>query len=154
MITQERLKDVLNYDSESGIFTWKKKTNRNILIGSVAGAGHSGGYITISIDGKRYYAHRLAWLYVYGTWPDSQIDHVDNNKINNKISNLRDVCAGLNSQNKIRCQRNNSTGMLGVARCSNSNKFAAYICTNGSKKYLGIFETKELAHQAYLKAKR
>ena len=107
MITQKRLKEVLDYDPCSGLFTRKCKSKKQPFgkgsqkdIGSVCGTQDAKGYIGISIDGKRYAAHRLAWLYVTGCWPSDQIDHINRVKSDNRACNIRDVPQLINLINK------------------------------------------------------
>jgi hypothetical protein len=108
--------------------------------------------------GKRYYAHRLAWLYEYGEFPEKIIDHIDGNRTNNSIHNLRDVSQALNSQNQKEARIDNGTGYLGVTfdKRPRTAKYRARIGITGCAKRicLGYFETPELAHLAYLDAKR
>jgi len=152
MVTQARLHEILSYDPETGIFTWKCRVSRTAA-GSVAGTVRANGYLRIKFDRSLFYAHRLAWLYVYGTVPIGYIDHIDGNPGNNAISNLRDVSQLINAQNIRRPKSHNkSTGVLGVNK--NGSKFRAKICVNGLHKHLGCFLTPEEAHEAYLKAKR
>ena len=89
-LTAERLREVMSYDPETGVLTWRKKTGRKgrVVVGRAAGNYDPDGYICVRIDRKNYKAHRLAWLYVYGTWPDNRIDHIDGIKDNNAITNL------------------------------------------------------------------
>lgn len=141
MITQERLKQVLRYDPETGTFTRIRK-GVNPKVGSI----NSWGYLLIRVDGRSYLAHRLAWLYVNGKFPSGQIDHVDRNKLNNRIDNLRDVNDSDNKQNRegkgwVRLDKN-------LAR-----PYMAQIRTNGRDRHLGYFATPEEAHRAYLDAK-
>ena len=143
-----RLRDALDYDPDTGIFRWRISTNRRIVIGSIAGCLFR-GVIQIKFDGGCYRAHRLARLHVYGHWPKQQIDHKNGNPADNRISNLRDVSAVVNRQNIHRPQRRNKLGLLGVSVCSNSNKFRARV----GHDYLGIFDTPQEAHSAYLRAK-
>lgn len=153
-ITQERLKEVLDYDSQTGIFTYRifvKGSGRKI--GEVAGCVTE-RYVVINVDKQRYYAHRLAWFYVNGVWPEFEIDHKDTIKINNSIDNLRDVTHVGNNQNKIKAKRNNKTGFLGVSYDKQRKRFVAQIKINGKQTTLGRFLTTEEAHQAYLCAKR
>jgi hypothetical protein len=155
MLTQSRLKELLHYCAETGVFTWIAKPNRNIVIGSIAGAIHSHGYIHVNVDGKRYYAHRLAWFYVNGCWPKFEIDHINLDKKDNRIVNLRDITHGENLHNLRSPQRNNKTSnLIGASFHSGAGKFVASIGLKGKTKYLGLFETAELAHQAYLNAKK
>ena len=151
MLTQERLKELLHYDPDTGIFTRMTSTG-GVKIGSVAGANHSRGYLQCSIDGKLYLCHRLAWLYITGEFPLDQIDHISGNKKDNRILNLRDVNNTTNQQNIKTCKSNNKLVVLGVH--SSRGKFKAEIRINGKKKQLGHFQTPELANAAYLEAKR
>ena len=96
--------------------------------------------------------HRLAWLYVYGEWPHQQIDHIDGNKLNNRIENLRDVSPYANNENLHNPKKHNSTGVLGVRK--RGNKYHSRIVVNGIEKHLGTFPTAAIAHQAYIDAKR
>ena len=152
-LTQQRLKEVVTFDDTTGIFIRKLKAKRAV-IGRTLGYKKSNGYIALSIDGQKYFAHRLAWLYVYGEFPKNDIDHIDGNRTNNKIENLRDVPRTENLQNiKIAKSHNKSTGILG-AYLHTSGKFMSRIKVNKKDIYLGLFESAEQANQAYLKAKQ
>ena len=152
-LTKERLKEVVTFDDTTGIFVRKLKAKRAV-VGRTLGYKKSNGYIALSIDGQKYFAHRLAWLYVYGEFPKNDIDHIDGNRTNNKIKNLRDVSRTENLQNiKIAKSHNKSTGILG-AYLHMSGKFMSRIKVNKKDVYLGLFETAEQANQAYLKAKQ
>lgn len=154
MITQEQLCDLLDYNDMTGDFTWKKSPSRNVKKNSVAGSVTKTGYMAIKVLGNSYLAHRLAWLYVYGKWPKENIDHVDTNRTNNAIANLREATAIENGQNRQRHQVNNATGLLGVFRLKDRKNWRAQIKVNRKQIYLGVFETAQEAHQAYLTAKR
>lgn len=157
MLTQEFLKEHFHYDPESGLFTVIKLTNgnRRSKIGSVVGSNHNCGYVSIRINKKLYLAHRLAWLYMYGCFPDKQLDHINGVRTDNRICNLRNADDSLNQQNRKKAQSNNKTSnLLGVNFEKHINKFRARIQYNGKQKHLGIFDTKEEAHEAYLNAKR
>lgn len=152
MLTQERLKELLDYDPDTGIFLWKV-SRYSECIGKEAGSvAITDGYRRIALDGKKYLAHRLAWLFVYGVWPTNQIDHIDHNKSRNKISNLRDVTNGENQQNQIKPQKHNHAGKLGVRH--RNGKYQAQIKIDGKSKHLGSYSTADEAHLAYLQAKR
>ena len=152
-LTQNRLKELLHYDAESGIFTRLTRAGRE-HIGSVAGrVPNIDGYKSIMLEGSRYQAHRLAWLYVTGAWPEGDIDHINGNKVDNMISNLRDVTRSVNMENQRRSRSDGSTGLLGVTM-DPGGKARAQIMVQGRRKYLGLFKTPELAHAAYLDAKR
>lgn len=145
-----RLKCLLHYNPYTGIFKWVSKPNRRIPIGSVAGV-ESKKRIQIRIDGKVYRAHRLAWLYMYGSWPSYEIDHKNGDSTDNRIDNLRDVPHQLNLQNKKRANKSSSTGIPGVTKATNQNRgYRARI----NKFHLGTFETISEARSAYLDAKR
>lgn len=150
MLTQELVKEHLDYDPLTGIFLWKKPTNRNVIKGVVAGATDGLGYRTIAILGKRYMAHRLAWIYVHGTLP-KQIDHINMVRDDNRIANLRPATNAENNWNR-KVQSNNRSGYKGVTYHKQTKKFHAKICANGIKKSLGYYGTAEEAHQAYVKA--
>lgn len=152
MLTQARLKEFLSYDPDTGIFTWIKQRSRSTP-GSIAGCDDGRGYVVFQLDRKRHYAHRLAWLYVYGYIPGLEIDHMDGCKSNNRISNLRDVSSQINRQNLRKATaRNVSTGVLGVRMLK--GKYLSQITIDGKDRHLGTFDSPEDAHKAYLKAKR
>mgnify|MGYP000037034139 CR=1 FL=1 len=154
MLTQERLKELLHYDPDTGLFTWIKSTNTSIKINSVAGGKTSRGYIQIRADKKLYLAHRLAWLYFYGNFPESFLDHVNEKPSDNRISNLRLATHQENGHNKSTPHKNNTSGFLGVTWQKLNKKWLAQIRLNGKRKHLGLFNTPESAHKAYLEAKR
>lgn len=148
-ITQEELKELLEYDELTGEFT--NKTDRNHLAkkGMKAGSANTDGYIAISLEGKKYYAHRLAWLYMYGTIPESNLDHIDRDTGNNRISNLR-VCD--HSKNTFNSIKNDTTYYRGVAK--NHNNYKARIYVEGKYIELGTYSTPEEASIVYeIKAK-
>jgi hypothetical protein len=151
-LTVARLRDVLHYELCTGTFVWNISTGYRAVVGALAGSVSPKGYLKIGIDKHVYYAHQLAWLYVFEQWPKLQIDHVDGNRLNNQISNLRDVSKYVNAQNQRRAQNRSKTGLLGVSLCGDSYRTDIFI--NKKNKYLGLFSTPELAHAAYLEAKR
>lgn len=106
------------------------------------------------IDKQNHLAHRLAWLYVMGTWPIAHIDHIDGCRTNNAFVNLRDADRKTNAQNTRTAHRDNSSGLLGVSFDSKRKKFSAGIWADGGRKHLGRYETAEAAYAAYLAAKR
>ena len=151
-LTSKRLHEVLSYDPCSGVFSWNVGRRGTAGPGSVAGTSWGGRYINIRIDGQSHQAHRLAWFYVNNVWPDGDIDHIDGNKKNNRIENLRSVTRTVNQQNIRKAYSGNKCGMLGVYR--QKNRWIAEIVVNGIRNRLGSFDTPELAHHAYLNAKR
>jgi len=152
ILTQECLKELLHYDPDTGIFTWKVSKGAS-RAGAVAGFLNK-GYSRIRIDGNYYSSHRLAWLYVNNIWPDDQIDHINGIKLDNRICNLRMATNAENQQNYHLPKANNKSGFLGVSLHKPSKKFMATIRINGIKKNLGYFSSAEEAHDAYLEAKR
>jgi HNH endonuclease/AP2 domain len=113
-LSQQRLKELLHYDPESGEFTRITQVSSNAFVGSQAGWRELSGYFRIMIDRKKYMSHRLAWLYVYGSFPKRLIDHIDGNPSNNKISNLRECTASENGRNqKMSCK--NTSGVNGIS---------------------------------------
>lgn len=145
-LTQELLKKFLDYNPDTGIFTWKARYITNIKVGSIAG-GVQGtlpdkGYRVITLLGTNYSAHRLAWLYVYGNFPDKQIDHINHNRDDNRIANLREVSNHTNMKNKSK-YTTNTTGYSGVEQ--HGNNWKARIGVNGTKVLLGVFRTIEEA---------
>jgi hypothetical protein len=154
MLTQEYVRAHLNYNPITGIFT--NITNRapTIRSGTIAGCKHSEGYIVIKLQGKAYKAHRLVWLYVHGSWPKEQIDHINGIKDDNMISNLREATNRQNQQNQKNPKKSNRSGYLGVSYRKDCGRWRATLYYNGHNKSLGDFETPELANEAYITAKR
>lgn len=144
----ERLREVLSYDPETGIFRWNIRPNTRIRVGAIAGRIHRDGHRIICIAGRQFYAHRLAFFYVHGRWP-TLIDHKDRNPDNNRIDNLREATPAQNAANS---RRRNLSGFRGAYFYA--GKFNASIAVNGRAKHLGRFNTAEEAHFAYLKAAR
>lgn len=150
MLTQKYLKSILKFDQTTGNFYWKVK-KPNVIIGELANNISKNGYVRISIDGKRYYAHRLAWLYVYGKYPSKNIDHINRIKTDNRIANLREVTQLENAQNaSLRKNKNNQ--LRGIALYKKTNKYRARIRHNGKEIYLGYFLTEDEAYKAYQQA--
>lgn len=147
MLTQDLIKTLLNYDAETGVFTWKVKAARNVNIGDVAGF-YRNGYCHITIKSKSYLAHRLAWLYVNGKLPDNLIDHKDLNPSNNRIDNLRLATYQQNNLNHGVNNRN-ILGVRGVCYVAHARKYKARAVFNGVNHYLGYHDTIEQASAAY-----
>lgn len=149
----EKIVDLLEYKADKGVFLWKISPSHRVRAGMVAGHSHGNGYTHLKIFGRQIAAHRVAWAVVYGKWPEKQIDHIDGDKSNNRIENLRDIGAKENTQNQRRCKASNlSCGLLGVSK--NRGKWQAQIKVAGRRKHLGTFDSPAIAHQAYLAAKR
>lgn len=154
-ITAERLRELLDYDAETGTFRWRHK-GKGRMVGSVAGCRTRAGYVQIRTLYVLRMAHRLAWLYVYGRWPRSTLDHIDGDRLNNRIANLREVSVSGNAQNQKGAQRDSLSGYLGVVTRTRAtkNRWQAKITVDGRSAWLGVFDSPECAHLAYLEAKR
>lgn len=151
-LTQARLKELLHYDPETGVFTWIKRAGR-CAAGTPADTPDKHGYIRIQVDGVRFFAHRLAFLYMTGALPADEVDHIDGDPQNNAFANLRVVKHADNQHNMGGAQRNNKTNLLGVIFNPRVNKWVGKIMVARRSIHLGSFATPELAHAAYLKAK-
>lgn len=150
-LTAADLRKRLDYDQISGEFTWIATRSPRVSPGDRAGRTDGRGYREITIDGRPYKAHRLAWLWIYGSWPVNDIDHINGVRDDNKISNLRDVTRSVNLQNQKRARCDNSCGLLGVS--PSHGRWQAEIKTPSMKIHLGTFTSPEAAHAAYLASK-
>ena len=153
-LTAERVRELLDYDPETGVLTWKVRRGGRAHLGAVAGVPDGLGYVSIRVDSRLYRAHRLAWLLSHGRWPPEQIDHINGVRDDNRLSNLREATRGQNMENQRRPRAGNTSGFLGVCWHARSKKFMARITTGGTRFYLGVYPDAESAHAAYLKAKR
>lgn len=151
--TQMGLLQQIYYNRENGMFLWRHAA-KGRKPWARAGSIRPDGYLVVHIDGRYQYGHRLAWLYVYGEWPERLVDHRDGNKSNNSIDNLRLATKQTNAENLKGATKNNRSGFLGVYRRADTGKYAAQITIDGRCRTLGSFATAELAHEAYLMAKR
>ena len=147
MLTQAELKSHLHYNPETGIFT-RIKLCKGTKVGDIAGGKRTDGYVDIRVNGRKYKAHRLAWLYVNDEFPTNQIDHVSGIKDDNRIVNLREAT---NQQNNFNtgAYKNNMSGFKGVAFNKARNKWLAKARLNGKVHHLGLFTTPKLASQSY-----
>lgn len=150
-LTAERLREVLHYDPENGQFTWLISRRGHIKAGSIAGCLDDRGYRGIKIDQILCRAHRLAWLYMTGAWPDCEIDHINQLKYDNRFSNLRAVNRRQNEQNKL-MRSDNKSGFKGVSLHKASGKWQAFISVRGKSIYLGKYDDPLAAHKAYCSA--
>lgn len=149
MISAAELKTLLCYDPETGLFLRLISRSPNAKAGDNAGAVDRYGYVWISINRRRYSAHRLAWFYMTGGWPSEMIDHRDGDKSNNRFENLRPASR---SQNAANSRARNSAGLKGVSFDKRTSKWGASIRKGGRFTWLGTFETPEAAHAAYVAA--
>lgn len=152
MLTQSRLKELLHYDPETGVFTWRVRASNNIRVGGVAGCRTVHGYWLIGIDSSQYFAHRLAWLYMHGEWPKHEIDHKNGVGDDNRIANLREATVSENHQYLAKSARNTS-GFVGVSWHSRRRKWQAQICIKGIRFCLGFFDSADTAYSEYIVAK-
>lgn len=153
-LTAQRLREILDYDQLTGVFTWRVMLAHRRKPGDAAG-NLTHGYIEIGIENRSYRAHRLAWLYVYGEWPYGQIDHIDGNRANNSIANLRVVTNQTNSQNRHGVSESKITSeYLGVTWNTANNCWMAQIKVGSKNQYIGQYATEYEAHIAYLHRKR
>lgn len=154
-LTQEDLKSLVHYCKDTGNFTWKVQRGRQ-KAGDPAGARSEAlGYILIGVNGVRHYAHRLAWLYIYGYWPDNIVDHKDNNGFNNRIDNLQVISQGKNILKSVNYARNKRSNLPPGVYISKAcpGKFLAKININSKSKHLGVHSTPAEAYEAFRKAK-
>ena len=153
----EQIKQKIHYDKLTGIFRWRYGGQSHAgkkQPWSIAGSLHNCGYIQIGINKNRYLAHRLAWMYEYGEWPKQYIDHINGNRSDNRISNLRDVSHQTNLQNQKTKNTKNTSGFMGVDWQNKRNKWRASIKINKKSKFIGYFDKAEQAYEAYLNVKR
>ncbi len=150
MLTQDRLKEVLHYDPETGIFSWKERLVKFRHAGKQCSATNNRGYIVIGIDGFVYLAHRIAWIYMHGYLPKF-IDHKNRDRKDNRICNLRIASRTENNRNK-KIHSNNSSGFNGVYFRKDTKRWEAYICSSSRKISLGCFDEIEDAVAARVRA--
>lgn len=163
METQARVRELFDYSPETGVIRWRErplgdftrvkdwKMWKTLFAGREAGCidrgGVDHGYRVIKVDGKTRAAHRVIWLYVYGKWPDDQIDHINGNRSDNRLCNLREATPTVNSQNRKR-HSNNGSGILGVHWVKREAKWKAGIMVAGKAIHLGLFHSLEDAAAA------
>ena len=149
MLTANRVRDLLAYDPTTGIFTWRARRSRQSS-GAIAGYVNKYGYRRIGIDGRIYAAHRVAWLHIYGVWPQ-QLDHRNGIADDDRIANLRCATNSQNAANRKR-RRDNNSGFKGVGWHKAKGCWYARIGFNGQRKTIGYFDDPHVAHMAYVKA--
>jgi poly-beta-hydroxyalkanoate depolymerase len=147
--TQDRLKQLFDYKDG---FLLNKKQRGKSKKGEPIGCVNFYGYRVSRVDMEKFYVHRLIWVFHNGSLNDLDVDHIDGNRDNNKIENLRLVNSQKNNQNIRQARKTNALGVLGVSM--KFGKFCAQISLNKKVKHLGLFDTAEDAHSAYLEAKR
>lgn len=151
-LDQATLIKLMSYDPVTGLFKWKKR-RRGVSTSKALGTDNGYGYLRITVLGVSRYAHRLAWLYVYGEMPANEIDHINGIKSDNRICNLRPATPGQNKQNMRRAQSNSKSGYLGVSWHKKAKKWQAHISVNRKHIYLGLHDDIDSAYASVLKAK-
>jgi hypothetical protein len=146
ILTQARLKDLLDYNQDTGIFTYRKKISDKIVVGAIAGTTNDQGYRIIMINYQRYRSHRLAWLYLYGNFPNGEIDHINGIPSDNRASNLREATRAQQSFN-TKPHKNTATGYKGVSK--NGKGFSAEAKIGKARHRLGTYKTALDAAIAY-----
>ena len=147
----EKLKEYLSYSPETGLFHWLLASSDKTKIGDLAGCLRPDGYVKIKIFGKSYLAHRLAWFFVHGEWPEEEIDHINRVRSDNRIENLRSILKRQQQQN-MKITTKNTSGFVGVSQ-RKSGRWRAHITIMGKFVSLGVFDTPEEASEAYVAAK-
>jgi hypothetical protein len=153
VVTPERLRELLAYDPGTGVFTRLVSTSSRANAGRVAGSLNGKGHRQTRIDGRNYQDHRRAWLYVHGAWPVADLDHINMDRADNRITNLRVATKSQNQANRP-AQANNTSGFKGVTWNKRRGNWMAQIAGGGKNKYLGYFDTAEAAHAEYCAAAR
>lgn len=157
LLTAERLREIMDYDPETGVFTWRKGVKFH-KAGTRVGWMEFWGYWVVGIDRHQYRLCRLAWLYMTGKWPKDEIDHINTVRSDDCFANLREATRSMNAQNLRKPHKDNEHGLAGIMRYkknwSTKIRWTAQIMVNGERHHLGVFGTPEDAHLAYLEAKR
>ena len=151
MITQKWLQTIFFYNPMTGVFTRRLKTNTKQKLGEVAGRLNADGYWHIHIGHTMYKAHRLVYLYLYGELPLREVDHINGNKSDNRLANLR-LCERKENCRNFKKYKNNTSGFVGVSKHKKCNRWVATMQVDGTQKYLGLFKTPEEASAVYEKA--
>jgi len=156
-LTAQRLRELLHYDPETGVFTWRVRMSNVVHANTIAGAIETiEKYRSIKIGGYSYKAHRLAWFYMTGEWPPHEVDHINGERSDNRWANLRSATKSQNQQNTRKPRAHGTSGFLGVSKRRHNPPlpWLAQIRINGQGYNLGQYATPEEAHSAYLEAKR
>ena len=146
-ISHALLLDLAKYDQDTGLWSWNKN-RRFCSHGKRAGSITRYGYIKVSLLGKNYQAHRLAWFYMTGSWPKHEIDHINGVRDDNRFSNLREATPTQNQANK-KMRKDNTSGFKGVCWDKSKGKWQSSLSIKGSTRFLGRFDTPEEAYKAF-----
>lgn len=152
MLTYERAHERLMHDRDTGELFWKVSHWKRVKAGNVAGDKYRNGYRRVCVDSKEYLAHRVVWMMAYGEWPTNEIDHINGDRADNRLCNLRLATSTQNKQNTGR-RSDNKSGRVGVSWQKNLGKWQAAITVNRKQRHLGFYPDIESAAMAYAKAK-
>lgn len=150
-LTHSRLREMVDYDPETGVFTWREQIAKCIRIGNVCGRINAKGYRQIQISGRLYQAHRLVWLWMTGGWPPTSLDHRNGQKDDNRFANLRLATSSQNGANR-RLPQHNTSGYRGVTKHTQTGKWQSQIGVAGRSIHLGLYADAVDAARAYNKA--
>lgn len=148
-LTQEKLRELVEYDPGTGDFTRLVSVSPRALAGRKCGDIDGKGYVRLRVDGARYLAHRLVWFYIYGAWPENEIDHINGDRTDNRLVNLREATRAQNAWN-ARGWRKSASGLKGVSKSCGEGRWRARALLNGKEKQIGTYSTREEAEKAYL----
>lgn len=138
------IEQCLDYSPSTGLLVWKHRSARCVHVGDVAGSPTQNGYIKILFQSKTLLAHRVAWFIYYGKWPVKMIDHINGNKKDNRIENLREVTLSENMRNTY---RHRAGKLVGASWRPDNKQWQSHVKLNRKNVYLGLFKTAEEAHK-------
>ena len=138
LLTLSIAQKLFKYNPTTGILYWRSNRSPTVRCGDIAGTDHCKGYRSVQVNHNNYLVHRLIWLIIKGVWPKNQIDHIDHDRGNNKIDNLREATQTENQRNGC-IQKNNTSGFVGVYWSKANKKWRAGICLNNKNMCLGYF---------------
>ena len=150
-LTQQRLHELFRYDQNAGQFV-RRVGIKGSAAGTMAGTVNFHGRHVMRVDGRDYQAHRLAWLYVHGLWPDDEIDHINGDPLDNRMANLREATSSQNKMNRRGARRDNKGGVRGVERLP-SGMYRARYRLNGKSVHVGVYPTLDEAGEAATEAR-
>lgn len=151
LLTPEWVRAALDYHPETGLMFWRLPTSKRRQQGALAGTVNKWGYRVIQINGRLYTVHRLAWFHAHGVWPEDDLDHINGDRDDNRMANLREATRSQNSVNgKLRV--NNSSGFKGVCWDKSKQRWSVSVYLNGKQTRIGRFRTLEEASDAYRRA--